>query len=96
MRKNIRFYDDLHFPKGFNRKGFTVKEAEVLNYHGVTMKGLLNGSLIPNSSIEKQFIDDVKGGNKEASLFVKCWLKYIDLSTTKTKLHTLCGNPYEN
>ncbi|MBB1316004.1 DUF413 domain-containing protein, partial [Aliivibrio sp. SR45-2] len=53
-------------------------------------------SLIPNSSIEKQFIDDVKGGNKEASLFVKCWLKYIDLSTTKTKLHTLCGNPYEN
>jgi hypothetical protein len=56
MRKSIRFYDDVNFPKGFNRKGFTIKEATVLDNYGLTMKELLDGSLVPNSKIETQFI----------------------------------------
>ena len=94
MRKSIRFYDDVHFQKGFNRKGFTIKEAAVLDNYGLTMKGLIDGSLMPDSDEEKLFLLGVKNEDKSVSLFVQCWLKYSDLITKKPKLHTLCGNPY--
>ncbi|MGR6830795.1 DUF413 domain-containing protein [Aliivibrio wodanis] len=92
MRKSIRFYDDINFPKGFNRKGFTIKEAIILDNYGLTMKGLIDNSLIPDSKEEELFLLGVKNEDKSVSLFVHCWLKYLDLITTKPKFHTLCGS----
>ncbi|HIF9334006.1 TPA: DUF413 domain-containing protein [Photobacterium damselae] len=96
MRKSIRFYDDINFPKGFNRKGFTIKEAAILDNHGLTMKGLLDNSLIPDSKEEYLFLQGVKNKDASISFFVHCWLKYIDLITKKPRMHTLCGNAYLN
>ena len=95
MRKSIRFYDDVHFPKGFNRKRFTIREAAVLEHYGLTMKGLLDGSLMAESDAEQLFLRGVKNEDKSVSLFVQCWLKYSELISKKSKLHLLCGIPYE-
>lgn len=59
MRKSIRFHDDVHFPKGFNRKGFTIKEAAILDNYGLTMKGLLDNSLTAESEEERLFLGSV-------------------------------------
>ncbi len=59
------------------------------------MKGLLDGSLIPDSDEEKLFLLGVKNEDKSVSLFVQCWLKYSGLITKKSKLYTLCGTSYE-
>lgn len=96
MRKSIRFYDDVNFPKGFNRKGFTIKEAAILDDYGLTMKALLNATLTPESEEEHLFLYGVRNEDSSASFFVHCWLKYINLITTKTKIYTLCGTPYPN
>ncbi|WP_254105543.1 DUF413 domain-containing protein [Aliivibrio fischeri] len=56
------------------------------------MKGLIDNSLIPDSKGEELFLLGVKNEDKSVSLFVRCWLKYLDLITTKPKFHTLCGN----
>jgi hypothetical protein len=92
MRKSIRFYDDVHFPKGFNRKGFTIKEAAILDNYGLTMKGLLDNSLTAESEEERLFLQGVHNEDKSISLFVHCWLKYTSLITKRPNIHTLCGN----
>ena len=94
MRKNIRFYDDVNFPKGFNRKGFTIKEAAILEHYGLTMKGLLDGSLTVGSDAEYLFLHGVKKQDSSVSFFVQCWLKYIYFISNKPKIYTLCGNLY--
>ncbi|MUK26979.1 DUF413 domain-containing protein [Aliivibrio fischeri] len=78
MRRSVRFYDDNNFPNGFIYQGFSVEEAAILDNYGLTMKGLLDGSLIPESDEEKSFLVGVKNEDKSISLFVQCWLKYYD------------------
>ena len=90
MRQSIRFYDDINFPKGFNRKGFTIKEAVILDNYGLTMKGLIDGSLTSVNKEEELFLLGVKNEDKSVSLFVQCWLKYSKLITVRPKLYTLC------
>ncbi|GEK16164.1 DUF413 domain-containing protein [Aliivibrio fischeri] len=53
------------------------------------MKGLLDGSLTPDSKEEKLFLLGVKNEDKSVSLFVQYWLKYSDLINAKPKFHTL-------
>jgi hypothetical protein len=94
MRKSVRFYDDVHFQKGFNRTGFTIKEATILDNYRLIMKGLLDRSLVPNSKVETQFIQGIIDNDNVVSLFVNCWLKYSRLINEKQISHTLCGNKY--
>ncbi|GGY88207.1 DUF413 domain-containing protein [Shewanella fodinae] len=76
-----RFYDDANFPKGFRRCGdFTQKEAELLEAHGVAMKSLADGSLLPRTIDEQRFVDVVKGLQAASSPMEKLWIKYTTLA----------------
>ncbi|MCL2918744.1 DUF413 domain-containing protein [Shewanella litorisediminis] len=79
-----RFYDDANFPKGFRRSGdFTNKEAELLECHGLAMKALADGSRLPSTDEEAQFVDVVRGNKPPSSILEQIWLKYCKLAQGK-------------
>ncbi|MGF1682211.1 DUF413 domain-containing protein [Photobacterium minamisatsumaniensis] len=91
MRSVGKFYDDNNFPRGFNRSGvFTVNEAQLLETFGRTMRGLSDGSLLPISEAEQQFIAEILGQQDIQSGYGKCWYKYITKTSTKIRSYTLC------
>jgi hypothetical protein len=79
-----RFYDDIHFPKGFKRSGdFTNKEAELLELHGHAMKNLAEGKTLACTSDEAQFVEVAKGNIAPSSLLEQIWVKYRTLALGK-------------
>ncbi|MGI2260117.1 DUF413 domain-containing protein [Shewanella sp. GXUN23E] len=79
-----KFYDDQHFPKGFNRCGdLTTKEAQILELHGVAMKELADGKRLPSTVEETQFVEVLSGKREAKSLFELIWLKYCKLCSGK-------------
>ncbi|UTV29782.1 DUF413 domain-containing protein [Photobacterium atrarenae] len=93
MRSEGKFYDDQNFPRGFNRSGvFTINEATLLENYGRTMSGLANGTMVPATDSEAQFLAEVRGETEASSNFAKCWLKYVYKTTNKVKSYTLCAS----
>lgn len=91
MRSVGKFYDDKNFPRGFNRSGvFTVSEAQILENYGRTMRGLIDGSIEPESDEEKFFLAELSGKQEMTSSFAKCWTKYLNKTTNKVRSYTLC------
>ncbi|KPZ52791.1 DUF413 domain-containing protein [Pseudoalteromonas sp. P1-25] len=87
-----QFYDDQNFPRGFSRSGnFTLLEASILEQHGVILKGLYNKTLAPQNTLQAQFVDVVCGNKEPTNPIEKAWVKYLKLTTSKTKFHTLFG-----
>ncbi len=94
MRIVGKFYDDKNFPRGFNRSGvFTINEASMLENYGRTMRGLQDGSVAPIDESERQFLAEVNGQQDVMSEFGKCWIKYLNRTTTKERRYTLCDSP---
>ncbi|NAX46063.1 DUF413 domain-containing protein [Photobacterium halotolerans] len=94
MRNVGKFYDDKHFPRGFNRSGvFTVGEASILESYGRTMRGIHDGLLKPETPEEEQFFAEITGQQEISSDFAKCWVKYLKQTSTKTRSYTLCNSP---
>ena len=91
MRSNGKFYDDKHFPRGFNRSGvFTINEATILENYGRTMSGLQNGTLTPIDDSESQFLAEIRGEREALSEQGKCWRKYLTQTGNKVRSYTLC------
>ncbi|ASM48896.1 hypothetical protein PESP_a0672 [Pseudoalteromonas espejiana DSM 9414] len=87
-----QFYDDQNFPRGFSRSGnFTLLEASILEQHGVVLKGLYNKTLAPQNAYQEQFVAVAFGAQEAANPIEKAWVKYLKLTTCKTKFHTLFG-----
>ncbi|MEH6396445.1 MULTISPECIES: DUF413 domain-containing protein [Pseudoalteromonas] len=87
-----QFYDDQNFPRGFGRSGnFTLLEASILEQHGVVLKGLYNKTLEPQNEIQAQFLAVVSGSQEPTNAIERTWIKYLKLTTCKTKFHTLFG-----
>ncbi|MCQ8878964.1 DUF413 domain-containing protein [Pseudoalteromonas shioyasakiensis] len=87
-----QFYDDQNFPRGFSRSGnFTLLEASILEQHGVVLKGLYNKTLEPQNEMQKQFLAVVSASAEPSNPIERAWLKYLKLTTCKTKFHTLFG-----
>ncbi len=87
-----QFYDDQNFPRGFSRSGnFTLLEASILEQHGVVLKGLYNKTLEPQNEMQKQFLAVVNASAEPSNPIERAWLKYLKLTTCKTKFHTLFG-----
>lgn len=77
----IAYYDDKHFPMGFNRSGdFTIPEAKLLTEYGFTLKQLSEGKLSAESGSEKQFLQVVTGQIEPQSALEKVWLKYLKVT----------------
>ena len=79
-----KFYDDMHFPKGFSRCGdFTTREAAILEQHGFAMKELAEGKRPPVTVEETQFVEVLSGKRGAETLFELIWLKYCKLCDGK-------------
>lgn len=79
IRKGSRpFFDDAHFPQGFNRSGvFTVQESALLQEYGHTLKTLVEGKLEPQNDEEKQLVNTFHNGLEPSSKIEKVWNKYL-------------------
>lgn len=79
-----RFFDDIHFPKGFKRCGdFTNKEAELLEVHGHALKNLSEGTQLPCTPDEDQFVKVATGQLLPTAPMELLWAKYTTLTKGK-------------
>ena len=87
-----QFYDDQNFPRGFGRSGhFTLLEADILEQHGVVLKGLYNKTLEPQNEFQTQFVQVVTGNLEATNPIERAWIKYLCCRCSITKFHTLFG-----
>lgn len=90
------FFDDLHFPRGFNRSGeFTINESKLLNDYGDTMKRLAEGTLEPINEEEKRFIRCANGEQEATTIVEKTWRRYKQIIMPKIVV-TLHGRGIPN
>lgn len=88
-----KFYDAANFPHGFSRSGFfTIKEAEVLETYGKTLKALSDGSESPMDDDEIRFISEITDQSMSKEMFARVWSKYLARTNTKVRLLTLTGS----
>jgi uncharacterized protein YifE (UPF0438 family) len=79
-----RFFDNAHFPRGFNRSGiFSVKEAEILTTTGVTVRELSEGTLEPSNEQQSSLQKVLLGTKEPETAFEKLWSKYYRHISTK-------------
>ena len=92
MFSNQKFFDDKHFPRGFARSGyFTIKEAQLLESCGRTMKALFEGSSAPQDEEQQKFVDEILGRRAVESGYAQCWLKYLQKINHKHVVYNLCS-----
>ncbi|MCC4800892.1 DUF413 domain-containing protein [Enterovibrio norvegicus] len=92
MFSGQRFFDDKHFPKGFARSGyFTIKDAQLLETCGRTMKALFEGTMVPQDEEQQKFVDEVNGRRAAESQYSICWLKYLKEINHKHVVYNLCS-----
>jgi len=85
-----QFYDDQNFPRGFSRSGhFTLLEASILEQHGCVLKNLYTKVLEPQNELQRHFLAVVNNSQDASNAIEKAWVKYLKLTTCKTKFHTL-------
>lgn len=86
------FYDDVHFPRGFNKSGdFTFAESELLTNVGSRLHKLDHEICLPVNEIEKQFVQmchELSEGQTQIELL---WQKYKRL-IVKKPFHSLNGS----
>jgi uncharacterized protein YifE (UPF0438 family) len=79
-----QFYDDVHFPRGFNKSGdFTLAESEILTNVGRRLLMLEQEVCLPENEIEKQFIQMCKEQSEGQTRIELLWQKYKKLTIYK-------------
>jgi len=88
---NRVFYDNINFPRGFNRSGdFTLKEAELLARHGAMLNDLGHGRLTPTNPAQAHLLEVVQGYAEPETELERVWLKYL-MRTRKPVLRYTCA-----
>lgn len=88
-----RFFDDEHFPYGFERSGeFTSVQAELLTSHGRAYKALAGGEQDPSNEDEKNFVLFCKGLREAETQHEKIWKKYIEACGRTMEYHSIAAN----
>jgi uncharacterized protein YifE (UPF0438 family) len=78
------FYDDVHFPHGFNKSGdFTIVEAEILKNFGKRLHMLEQKLCTPANEREKQFSQICREHSEGQSQIELLWQKYKRLTIYK-------------
>ncbi|GGI72042.1 DUF413 domain-containing protein [Shewanella gelidii] len=86
------FYDDVNFPRGFNRSGdFSCREAQMLHQYGNTMRALAEGFLMPINTEEARFVEVIQGAKEAKTPYERVWMKYITLTQTPKLFFSLAG-----
>ncbi|GAA6206614.1 MULTISPECIES: DUF413 domain-containing protein [Thalassotalea] len=79
-----RFYDDVHFPRGFSKSGdFTIADAELLSVIGKRLLMLEQGEVLPENQVEEKFVFSCKSGNEGETKIEILWQKYKKLTQYK-------------
>lgn len=87
-----KFYDDLHFPRGFSRSGkFSIQESELLTQIGKRLFDLEQGTAEPENQVEESFVLRCKLGGEGETKIEKLWQKYKESKKPKS-FHTLNGS----
>lgn len=74
-----KYFDDRNFPHGFQRSGdFTRAQAQILESKGVAMKALHEGSRVPQTPEEEQFVATCRGESAPKSDEEKVWAVYLN------------------
>ena len=87
-----KFYDDLHFPRGFGKSGdFSIADADLLTDLGKRLLMLEKAQCEPKNNIEKRFVKVCKLQVEAQSKIELLWLKYKKLTQCKI-FHSLHGS----
>lgn len=79
-----RFYDDVHFPRGFSKSGdFTIADAELLSSVGKRLLMLEQGIVTPENQVEEQFVFLCKSEAEGQTKIELLWQKYKRLTRYK-------------
>ena len=79
-----RFYDDVHFPRGFSKSGdFTIADAELLSCVGKRLFMLEQGLTIPENQVEEKFTFLCKSEAEGETKIELLWQKYKRLTRYK-------------
>ena len=77
---NRKFFDDEHFPYGFDRSGeFTCRQAQLLIERGYAYQELAAGRREPVTMLEKDFVRYCQGDKPAATEDEVTWGRYISL-----------------
>jgi uncharacterized protein len=75
------FYDDTHFPRGFNKSGeFSIGESEILTTLGKRLFMLENKFSPPENKIEEQFVRTFRAVEIPKTEVERVWEKYKKLT----------------
>lgn len=86
------FYDDVHFPRGFNKSGdFTLSDSEILTNVGKRLRMLEQEVCLPENPIEKQFVQMCRDQSEGQTKIELLWQKYRRL-TVYRPFHCLSAN----
>jgi uncharacterized protein YifE (UPF0438 family) len=78
------FYDDGHFPQGFQKSGdFTITEAELLTRVGQRLFMLEKGFDKPVNQVEEQFVQMSRTHTEGQTTVELLWNKYKKLTENK-------------
>lgn len=73
-----KFYDDQNFPYGIDRSGdFTIKQAQRLVLCGQAYKALADGSRVPQTADEENFVRFCQGAKAAESADELLWQHYL-------------------
>lgn len=90
---NKRFFDDEHFPYGFDRSGeFTSQQAQLLTAHGRAYKALATGEEAPITSDEEGFVEFCRGLREAESIHEKTWKKYLESCNRSMEYYSVALN----
>lgn len=79
-----RFFDNVHFPRGFNRSGiFSVKEADILTATGVVVRQLAESTIEPADEAQADIQRVLLGTKEPETSFEKMWSKYYRHISTR-------------
>ncbi|WP_029685936.1 DUF413 domain-containing protein [Tatumella saanichensis] len=87
-----RFFDNKNYPRGFSRHGdFTIKEAQLLERHGVAFNDLDLARREPVTEEETRFVDVCRGLRAPETEAERVWSKYMSRIKRPKRFHTLSG-----
>ena len=87
-----RFFDNKHYPRGFSRHGdFTIKEAQLLERHGVAFNELDLGKREAGTEEETLFVAVCRGQREPVTEAERVWSKYMSRIKRPKRFHTLSG-----
>lgn len=73
-----KFYAEEHFFGGIDRSGFfTISEANYLIHYGHTLKGLSDGTIMPETETEHKFVAALQADEPAMLYEHRLWQKYL-------------------